>query len=80
MQQSTDDDLGFVFTIAKNGDVDISHCGRHASRLRGQKASRVATQLECATFPQQQQLMARLTGNYKHGNERVSKNHSRNRR
>jgi len=26
-----------------------------------------------------QELMARLTGNYKHGNERMAKHHARNR-
>ncbi|MEO7269847.1 MAG: hypothetical protein ABIW49_11640 [Knoellia sp.] len=44
--------------------------------LRGRKA---ADFLEDVEAGDDQELMARVTGNYKHGNERTAKNHPRNR-
>ncbi len=72
------DDLGFAYMISKNGELEIRHQGKYATRFSGVKAAKVAEQLEQMTFAGQQQLMARLTENYKHGNERMSKNHLRN--
>lgn len=58
-------------------DVLISHHGRHATTLRGATAARFLAEVESAD---PQELMARLTGNYKRGNERTAKNHPRNQR
>lgn len=66
---------GFKYTIAENGDVTISHHGRSAATLRGSSARKFRDDLEAAD---PQELMARLTGNYKRGNERTAKNHPRN--
>ena len=68
---------GFLWTRRKNGDVVITHHGRTAATLRGQKA---ADFVEDCGETQDQELMARLTGNYRRGNERDSRNHPRNRR
>jgi len=57
-------------------EVVISHKGRRATTLRGAAARRFLTDVEVGDA---QELMARLTGNYKHGNERMAKNHPRNR-
>lgn len=61
------DPTGFDWTTRKNGEVVITHHGRHAATLRGYKADRFLRDLEQRD---PQQLMARVTGNYKHGNER----------
>lgn len=58
-------------------DVLISHYGRPATTLRGATAKRFLADVETAD---PQELMARLTGNYKRGNERTAKNHPRNQR
>jgi len=71
------DPEGFTYARRKNGDVVISHHGRVATVLRDRKAAEF---LENATSGDDQELMARLTGNYKHGNEREAANHPRNRR
>jgi hypothetical protein len=73
-------DLGFTYRVRKNGEVEIFHRGRLASTLRGNDAQdfRQGTQVEGST--EAQQLMARITGNYKHGNERAASQHPRNRR
>lgn len=68
---------GFDYTERSDGSVVITHHGRTATVLRGRRAQDV---LEDAESGDDQELMARVTGNYKHGNERVAKNHPRNRR
>ncbi len=77
-------DLGFNFRRRKNGDVDILHHGRSASTLRGADAVKfiqaVAASDGGSSPADAQQLMARITGNYKHGNERTAREHPRNRR
>ncbi len=57
------------------GDIVISHHGRPAATLRGAAARQFLIDVD---DDDPQELMARLTGNYKHGNERTAKNHPRN--
>jgi len=70
------DPSGFTWMQRKNGDVVIEHHGRRAAVLRGRKADDFLADVDSGD---EQELMARLTGNYKHGNERASRNHPRNR-
>lgn len=67
---------GFEAQVTSGGDVRILHHGRLATTLRGRRASDF---LEAVEAGDAQQLMARLTGNYKRGNERVARQHPRNR-
>ncbi len=73
-------DLGFTYRTRKNGDIEILHWGRLASTLRGNDAKEFLSAVEASEDPDAQQLMARVTGNYKHGNERLASQHPRNRR
>jgi len=73
-----DGDLGFSFMQLPNGDVLISHHGRRATILRKEKAGWFIEDIGCMDFRAQQQEMARLTGNYRRGNERTAKQHPRN--
>ncbi len=73
------EDLGFDYQIAKNGNVRIYHFQRLATTLRAKKSAEFVKKVEKLSFEQQQQLMARLTGNYKRGNERQAKQHPKNR-
>ena len=66
-------DLGFSYRLSHSGELEISRDGRVVTRLRGRAAAKASAQLEGADFPSQQQRMARLTGNYKRGNERAGK-------
>ena len=72
--------LGFSYRQRKNGDVELLHHGRLASTLRGTDASAFLADAPDPTSPDAQELMARLTGNYKRGNERLAAQHHRNRR
>jgi len=62
---------GFTFDVRKSGDVVITHLGRLATVLRGKQAQRFIADAEGGEVDLQAR-MARLTGNYKHGNERRS--------
>jgi len=73
-------DLGFTFVVKKDGSVVVHHRGRLAATLRGQSALEFIDEVDGADLDSQQQLMARLTGNYKRGNERTASNHPRNKR
>ena len=74
-----ENDLGFTFRQT-GGEYTVFHHGRKATTLRGSRAAEFAFDVAEMSFAEQQQLMARVTGNYKHGNERTAKNHPRNRR
>ena len=66
---------GFEWVV-RGKEVVISHHGREAAVLRGDKARKFVQEAETRDA---QLLMARLTGNYKRGNERTGKSHPRNR-
>jgi len=66
---------GFEFTTAADGTVTVLHHGRVAARLRGATAARFLDDVE---KDDPQLLMARITGNYRRGNERAARNHPRN--
>lgn len=67
---------GFTYVVRKNGDVVITHDDRPAGTLRAEAASDFLAEVEAGD---PQGVMARATGNYKHGNERQARQHLRNR-
>lgn len=75
-----DSDLGFTFRTRKSGEVQVFHRGVLASTLRGTDASEFLSEVTACLPAEAQQLMARITGNYKRGNERLAAEHPRNRR
>jgi hypothetical protein len=68
---------GFVYEVRGNGSILIKHHGRVATTLRGSAAARFLAEVEEGD---EQEVMARVTGNYQRGNERAAKNHPRNHR
>lgn len=65
---------GFAFVV-RGSDVLITHHGARAATLRGAAAQRFLDDVE---HDDPQLLMARVTGNYRRGNERVARQHPRN--
>lgn len=63
------DDLGFTYRATRAGEVHIHREGVLVTTLRGPAARRFLAQVEGASAAAQQQRMARVTGNYKRGNE-----------
>jgi hypothetical protein len=69
----------FSYLERKDGSVVISHRGKTVTTLRGDDSAEFLTEVAGLDEDGQQHLMARVTGNYKRGNERTAKNHPRNR-
>ncbi|WP_117213406.1 hypothetical protein [Allorhizocola rhizosphaerae] len=65
----------FEYAERSDGSVVISRHGRAVTTLRGGRAAQFLA--EVADDPQA--VMARWTGNYKRGNERLAREHPRNR-
>ena len=61
---------GFEFRERKSGEIEVLHVGKLAALLRGRQADRFRARASVATDLELQHLMARVTGNYKRGNER----------
>ncbi len=67
---------GFEYVARKNGDVVISHQGRAVTTLRKVTAAKF---LKDVKDGDQQELMARVTGDFKRGNDRKASRKSRGR-
>lgn len=70
---------GFAWKRRKNDEVLITHRGRKAATLRGTQATDFIEEMELSSESDAQESMARLTGNYRRGNERQARDHPRNR-
>jgi hypothetical protein len=66
---------GFEFTPRRDGTVVVTHHGRTATVLRGDRAAEFLAEIETGD---PQEIMARWTGNYKRGNEQLARRHPRN--
>ncbi len=64
------DDGVFSYRAHKDGTVRIAWRGRVVTTLAGKEAARFRLRIEGADREQAQLLMAKATGNFKHGNER----------
>ena len=60
---------GFEYKVSRNS-LRVYHHGRLATTLRGKEAQRIGDKLSQLDEAGQQGLLARVTGNYKRGNER----------
>jgi hypothetical protein len=78
MADNANGDPGFDFEVRQNGEVVIFHRHRLAAILRGQAAQQFVAQVNEISDAALQQVMARVTGNYKRGNERTAADHPRN--
>ncbi len=66
---------GFAYVTRADGSVALSHRGRAAATLRGERARTFLAEVD---EDDPQDVMARWTGNYRRGNERTAKDHPRN--
>ena len=64
-----DEDV-FAYRTAKNGAVFITWHGKQATILRGKEAEKFLKKLEGLERREAQLVMAKVTGNFKRGNER----------
>lgn len=60
----------FSYQANKDGKVFIFWQGKHIMTLKDQKARKFLNSIAGLEHKEAQLLMAKLTGNFKHGNER----------
>lgn len=63
------DDEPFAHRVTKNGDVTITWRGQVATTLRGNPASAFLDRIERLDAHERQLAMAKVTGNFRRGNE-----------
>lgn len=62
----------FSYRATKSGKVMISRGGRQISVIAGDSAQRLLARLVATKVEEERQLLlAKATGNYRHGNERT---------
>lgn len=67
-------DAPFAYRLVQDGTVRVSRGGRVVVVVGGVQAVRLRADLDKAySFEDEQQLLARVTGNYRRGNEKRSK-------
>jgi len=63
----------FSYQIAKSGKVFISWNGRQVTVLSEKRAEDFIKRISKAEGKEAQLIMAKITGNFKHGNEKIYK-------
>lgn len=69
----------FSYRTDKDGKIRIAYDGQHVVTLKGPKAQRFLSEANGNDEQGLQLLMARVTGNFKRGNERHAANTRKNR-
>ena len=65
----------FTYQITKKGTVIIYYGGKQITIVKGGKAAQLIEKLNAAeNIMEIQLLLAKITGNFKHGNEKTDKN------
>lgn len=67
------DENVFDYRITKENRVLISWMGKHVTTLKGKRAERFIAEIANAQGKSAQLIMAKVTRNFKHGNERRKK-------
>lgn len=63
----------FSYSATKDGKVFVSCHGKRVTILQGKEAERFLTRIDSADAQQAQLIMAKCTGNFKRGNEKMAK-------
>ncbi|MBP8251242.1 MAG: hypothetical protein KAX40_02680 [Herpetosiphon sp.] len=72
-QRNVLDDEIFDYRVTKNGTVMITWHGKTVKTLSGQKADDFLEKIADLEGKDAQLVMAKITGNFKRGNERTAK-------
>jgi len=63
----------FAYRITKGKKVFISYEGKHVTTLSGKKAEEFIAKIQRCEGKDAQLVMAKVTGNFKRGNEKIFK-------
>ena len=72
-QRGVLDEEVFTCRVNKDRKVFISFNGKQVTILSGRKAEKFISDMENANAKEAQLIMAKATGNFKHGNEQLLK-------
>ena len=72
------DEEVFAFRITKDKKVFISYEGKQVTALSGSKAEKFIVDIADTDGKEAQLIMAKVTGNFKRGNEKMFKKQGRN--
>jgi hypothetical protein len=67
------DEVPFTFRVTKDKKVFIYWKEIQAKILQGKESDKFLAKIAVADSKEQQLIMAKLTGNFKHGNEKLNK-------
>lgn len=67
------DENPFDYQVYKNRNVQIYYKGKPVMLLKDRQAMDLTVKLERAEGKEVQLILAKITGNFKHGNEKLSK-------
>ncbi len=67
------DEEVFAYRITKDNKVFINWNGKHVTTLSNDKANKFIEDIEGADGKEAQLIMAKVTGNFKRGNEKQNK-------
>jgi hypothetical protein len=70
-------DQPFSYRVSKDAKVFIEYHGKHVFTLRGSRAQKFIAELEDMGETELQLTLAKVTGNFKRGNEKQSSKSSR---
>lgn len=70
----------FAYQIMKNGAVTINYRGKQIKIVKNKEAERLIARIKAVenNIIEVQLLLAKITGNFKHGNEKLRKNRENN--
>ena len=67
------EDSPFEYHKYKNGNISVFYKSSEVTILKGKDAQKFTVRIESASEPEAQMIMAKITGNFKRGNERDGK-------
>jgi len=66
------DESPFTYRISKNDTIFIDFNGKVVKTIKGKEAEKILTKIKSAANEKEVQLiLAKITGNFKRGNERI---------
>ncbi|MFZ5969590.1 MAG: hypothetical protein ACOYVK_20720 [Bacillota bacterium] len=68
------DEEPFSYSVSKDNKVFIYWYGKQVTILKGKESNKFLSRIKSANIKEAQLIMAKVTGNFKRGNEKLSKN------
>lgn len=65
------DEEPFSYSVSKDNKVFICWYGKQVTILKGKESEKFLARMKNADLKEKQLVMAKVTGNFKHGNEKL---------